>query len=188
MAIDARASNIAIRPLTERETQDGQIVHCVSDIINTSYTQAEVGLWKPGTTRTDDSVILDWHRKGEVFVAIDEALEGSDAVLGVVHVEQHADGLYEFGPLAVKTTSRKSGTGRRLVQHAETHAIRQGARKIGCRILVPRRPQTHAGKAHLQAWYEKLGYRQVDRQGVPEKLVHRYMVPADFTELRKDLV
>jgi GNAT superfamily N-acetyltransferase len=68
-----------------------------------------------------------------------------------------------FGMLAVHSSHRGTGLGRRLTQYAEAHAAALGCAEMEIALLVPAEAPSHAFKDRLTAWYARLGYVIVQR-------------------------
>jgi ribosomal protein S18 acetylase RimI-like enzyme len=88
-------------------------------------------------------------RRGEVFVADDGGVAGL-----IVLVERPDHLLVEN--VAVEPARQGAGVGRRLLAHAESHAVARGLREL--------RLYTNEAMTENLAFYPRLGYRQVGRR------------------------
>ena len=62
--------------------------------------------------------------------------------------------------LALDSKHKGNGLGRQLVVFAENECCRRGCKTMQLELLVPTGFQ-HSGKARMQAWYLRLGYKIV---------------------------
>lgn len=76
---------------------------------------------------------------------------------GVVGVELYGD-VALLRSLAVKAAVRGRGCGKRLVQEAEQHAARSGAKRLYLLTMT------------AQEFFARLGYTAVDRESVPDAI------------------
>ncbi len=101
-----------------------------------------------GTLRIDkDSLYKMLDRPGSVVLTCKDA----DTVVGCVYLKKDDEGLY-LGMLSVSPSMQGSGTGKKLLQAAEEHAIETGAKYIVMSVIDLRH--------ELIAWYERHGYKR----------------------------
>jgi len=156
----------------------------LTDLINSAYRgEASKNGW---TTEAD---IIGGHyrilqpqleelmkRPGVVFL---KALNEENKITGTVFLEKREDQLY-LGMLSVAPVLQAKGTGKQLMQAAETYAQQQQCRCIIMRVIHLRK--------ELIAWYERKGYRTTGRteeyQPQPYETI---LIPFHFVILQKDL-
>lgn len=141
---------------------DAGLVGRLAGLVNRVYAVAEDGLWADGWARTSAPDMAGLVAAGEIAVARDGDLDGD--VVGIVRVHDLDHEVGEFGMLATEPAHRGAGIGRDLVDFAEDRCRGQGRNVMQLELLVPR-GWVHPGKASLDAWYTRLGYRPV-RTGV----------------------
>jgi predicted N-acetyltransferase YhbS len=96
-------------------------------------------------TRTDEQRMAEMMRKGEFLVAE----YGAGKVVASVYTEMRGERAY-FGMLAVDPSQQGSGLGRRMIEAAEEHCRRQGAKVMDIAVLNLR--------PELPPLYRRFGY------------------------------
>ncbi|MFC6085175.1 GNAT family N-acetyltransferase [Sphaerisporangium aureirubrum] len=166
---------------------DPVLVTGLTDLVNQVYAVAEEGLWADGTARTSVAEIAALVGAGEIAVA---RLSGE--IVGSVRVRRvpAADGdLGEFGMLVTAPAHRGAGTGRRLIDFAESHTRAQGLTTMQLELLVPQ-TWTHPAKAMLHKWYTRLGYSPTGTHPLADSHPHLaglLATPCDVHVYRKPL-
>jgi GNAT superfamily N-acetyltransferase len=163
---------------------DGGLVGQIVALVNRVYADAEKGLWRNGTERTNGRDIAAIMLAEQLAVA---RLDGR--LVGAVVVQQLAPGLGEFGMLVASPEHRGVGIGKALVAFAESWARQQGLSQMQLELLVPQ-TWTHPVKEFLRDWYARIGYRQIRT----DRLADAYpgwqpqlATPCDFVIYRKIL-
>lgn len=167
---------------------DVELVGRMADLVNRVYAVAEEGLWAPGWARTSAGDLAGLVGAGEIAVARRDGGDGGD-VVGVVRVHDVDDEVGEFGMLAADPAHRGRGIGRDLVAFAEQRCGRRGRSVMQLELLVPRGP-VHPGKASLDAWYTRLGYRPVHTGALGDnypQLAPQLATPCDLVTYHKPL-
>lgn len=123
--------------------------------------------------RLDPARTRDYFHKGRFLLA-----EEANTLTGCVYVELHGDRAY-LGLLSVDPSRQKTGLGRRLVSAAEEFAREMGARHMDLTVVNLR--------TELPPFYEKLGYRHLRAEPIPEELSRRVNQPIHFLRMTKPL-
>lgn len=144
----------SIRLLPPTAAGDSDLVHLVTALTNDVYAAAEVGMWQPGTPRTDHDEIAAAMGAGEILAAY-----ADDRLVGVVRTAV-ADGVGWLGMLAVSSGVRGAGIGRGLIDAAEELARDAAATVMQIEVLTPL-DGSNASKAELDRWYRRLGYEHI---------------------------
>lgn len=144
-----------------REWRATDRVSDLTQLVNDAYASlAAQGLRFLGTHQ-DDETTADRMSRATTFVLEDD----QGKLVGTVSLENRASSLKTkekfyaqehtrvLSQLGVLPHLRNSGWGRKLVEHVETKAREQGAKKIMLDTAMP--------AAELRAWYQKLGYREL---------------------------
>lgn len=154
------ASDVRIEPASA--AADVELVSAVAALVNAVYLQAEQGLWVDGALRTSEREVAE-------LIALEEiaTVRSGDRIVGAVRVRVLDDDTAEFGMLAAEPASRGLGIGRALVAFAEARAADRGCSVMQLELLVPTTWQ-HPSKQFLDAWYSRLGYREVRRGRLAE--------------------
>lgn len=124
-------------------------------------------------TRLDPDRIQPHLRNGRFLVA-----ESEGKLVGCVYVELHGEESY-LGLLSVDRSLQKTGLGRRLVAAAEEFAREMGARRMDLTVVNLR--------TELPPYYERLGYRIVGEEPIPEQMKARVNQPCYFLRMSKPL-
>lgn len=124
-------------------------------------------------TRLDTDRIQPHLSKGRFLVA-----ESGGKLVGCVYVELHGEESY-LGLLSVDPSQQKTGLGRRLVAAAEEFAREMGARCMDLTVVNLR--------TELPPYYQKLGYRIVGEEAIPEQMKARVNQPCYFLRMSKAL-
>jgi predicted N-acetyltransferase YhbS len=124
-------------------------------------------------SRLDPDRIQPHLRNGRFLVA-----ESGGKLVGCVYVELRGEESY-LGLLSVDPTQQKTGLGRRLVAAAEEFAREMGARRMDLTVVNLR--------TELPPYYEKLGYRIVGEEPIPEQMKARVNQPCYFLRMSKPL-
>jgi GNAT superfamily N-acetyltransferase len=122
-------------------------------LVNAAYAAGEAALWQPGAQRISADELRELIARGELAVA-----RRDGAVVGCVRTTPGKLGLLAAAPSELGT-----GVGRALVAFAEDFSRARGAHAMQLELLVPR-AGSHPFKERLHAWYDRLGYRPVDRR------------------------
>ncbi|HEY6747720.1 MAG TPA: GNAT family N-acetyltransferase [Mycobacteriales bacterium] len=167
-----------------RNSDDSPLVTEIVELVNRVYAEAEKGLWRDGTRRTDARQVATAIDAGELALA-----RLDDRIVGAVRIQQLDRGVGEFGMLVGSPEHRGVGIGSALVDFAETWARHEGLSEMQLELLVPRL-WTHPVKEFLREWYTHIGYRQV-RTGrladIYPTLEPQLATPCDFVIYRKIL-
>lgn len=150
----------------------------LAELVNRAYALSEADLWREGKLRTSAAEMRERIANGEIAVATD-----GDRLLGCVRVQELESGTAELGLLAVDLDQQGNGVGGALVDFAERHARERGAAAMRLQVLVPS-DRSHAGKRQLERWYERRGYRAIDRRRFDDPLLTR---PCDFVIYERSL-
>jgi len=102
-------------------------------------------------TRTDKERLAEMMRKGEFFVAEDEA----GRIGASIYAEVRGERAY-FGMLAVDPLQQGKGLGKKMIEFAEEHCRSRGCAWMDISVLTLR--------PELRPFYEKLGYRETRRE------------------------
>jgi GNAT superfamily N-acetyltransferase len=178
----SRTAQVAFVPPAEGD--DGALVAQIVELVNRVYVDAEKGLWRDGTERTNARDVAAIIHAGQLAVArLDREL------VGTVHIQRLDRGVGEFGMLVAGPGHRDVGIGRALVAFAEAWARHEGLGQMQLELLVPQ-TWTHPVKEFLREWYTRIGYRRIrtDRfaDAYPE-LQPQLATPCDFVIYRKSL-
>lgn len=163
---------------------DGGLVGQIVALVNRVYAEAEKGLWRDGTERTNGRDIAAIMLAEQLAVA---RLDGR--LVGAVVVQQLAPGVGEFGMLVASPEHRGVGIGKALVAFAESWARQQGLSQMQLELLVPQ-TWTHPVKEFLRDWYTRIGYRQIRTDRLADAypgLQPQLATPCDFVIYRKIL-
>jgi GNAT superfamily N-acetyltransferase len=163
---------------------DDALVAQTVGLVNRVYADAEKGLWRDGTERTNRRDITAIIHAGELAVA---RLDGR--LVGTVRVQRLGRGVGEFGMLVASPEHRSVGIGRTLVAFAEAWARQGGLSQMQLELLVPR-TWTHPAKEFLRDWYTRIGYRHIRTDGLADaypELQPQLATPCDFVIYRKTL-
>jgi len=79
-----------------------------------------------------------------------------DQAIGFMSVEQHFPSSSELHVLGIRPEWHRKGVGRRLLEAAEAHARRTGARFLQVKTLSPRRECPYYSRTRL--WYQAMGF------------------------------
>lgn len=112
-------------------------------------------------------------QKGRFLLA-----EEAGRLIGCVYVELHGESAY-LGLLSVEPARQKTGLGRRMVSAAEEFAREMGARRMDLTVVNLR--------TELPPFYEKLGYRLLRTEAIPDELARRVNQPIHFLRMSKAL-
>lgn len=123
--------------------------------------------------RLDAGRIEPHLRDGRFLVA-----ESEGKLVGCVYVELHGEDGY-LGLLSVDPSLQKTGLGRRLVAAAEEFAREMGARRMDLTVVNLR--------TELPPYYQKLGYKVVGEEPIPEQMKARVNQPCYFLRMSKPL-
>ena len=146
----------------------------LSDMINEVYDDAESGMWKRKSTRTNPAEVERLLRAQALILAeIDGALVGS------VNVNLMGDGVGEFGMLVADLNHRGMGIGSALIDHAENWARDMACHTMRLELLTPRN-WTHQCKEFLKNWYSRIGYKPQAPESF--EILHPELVPELATE------
>ncbi|KAI1153914.1 hypothetical protein F4825DRAFT_448990 [Nemania diffusa] len=172
-------SNTVVIEIPAHAACDAQLVTALARLVNDAYTSAEASIYTTAFSRTSAPEIQALLNAGELAVAFPAppsilgtspspptsttttATSRGDPI-GCVHVKQLSPTTGTFGMLAVSPSSRAAGLGGALVRFAEARCRDAlGLRVVRLDLLFPMRDDVaqQAGKARLQAWYARLGYR-----------------------------
>jgi GNAT superfamily N-acetyltransferase len=146
----------------------------LTTLINEVYDDAESGMWKRKSTRTNPAEVERLLRARALILA-----EIDGEIVGSVNVNLLGDGLGEFGMLVAGPKSRGRGAGSALIEHAERWAREHGCHTMRLEVLSPRH-WTHPSKEFLRQWYARLGY--TPRATEPFELMHPELVTELATE------
>ena len=163
-------------------TTDTGLAGELAALVNDAYAEGESGLWRPGAVRVTPARTTELITAGEIAVA-----RRAGQIVGSVRIVQLAPGLGELGMLSA--APRGGGTGRALIDFAESWARERGLPTMQLEILTPRRG-THPEKEFLRSWYTRLGYHRVgadDFAGVDPAEAANLAVPCDLVIFHKGL-
>lgn len=178
---------VAVEMVAPGAAGDVAAIGRLADLVNRVYAVAEDGLWADGWTRTSAPDIARLVAAGEIAVA--RHGDHDQDVVGIVRVRHLDHEVGEFGMLAADPAVRGKGIGRDLVDFAEDRCRRHGRTVMQLELLVPR-ARVHPGKASLDAWYSRLGYRPVHVGAVADthpQLAPLLATPCDVVTYRKPL-
>lgn len=148
----------------------------ITKLVNETYSLGESGMWKDGTSRTNENEIRKFAENKQIFAAF---TKDSDELLGVIKISKQTDELLEFGQLAIDKNAMKMGVGRDLIQYVEGFALSNGFRKMKLEILfpaeqfempMPENEPIDMTNPSIEAWkkktllgriYSKMNYRRV---------------------------
>jgi predicted N-acetyltransferase YhbS len=105
--------------------------------------------------------------------------EENGELAACVYLERRGDHYY-LGLLSVSPQRQGSGLGRKMALACEAFARDQGCRKIGLRVVSPRREE-------LVPFYSKLGYSERGTQDYPPELTAEMAQPGHFILMAKEL-
>lgn len=137
------------------------------EIMIHGYAVTEAEVWGPNYTRMPFNEFLETISKGELYVA-----RLNDLVVGSIQVRPLSDDTYVFGLLSADFDQSGKGIGRALIQTAEDHARKAGAKKMQLEILRPL-DMDIPFKDVLKQWYEGMGYRLENSMSFIERKPHR---------------
>lgn len=123
--------------------------------------------------RLDPGRIQPHLRNGRFLVA-----DSEEKLVGCVYVEVHGEESY-LGLLSVEKSLQKTGLGRRLVAAAEEFAREMGARRMDLTVVNLR--------TELPPYYNRLGYRIIGEEPIPEQMRARVNQPCYFLRMSKPL-
>jgi len=123
--------------------------------------------------RLDESDVREYFDKGRFLLA-----EQDGALAGSVYVELRGDRAY-LGLLSVDPALQKTGLGRRLVGAAEEFAREMGSHHMDLTVVNLR--------IELPPFYQKLGYRTLGAEPIPERMAARVSQPCHFIRMSKPL-
>ncbi|KND93104.1 hypothetical protein TOPH_02116 [Tolypocladium ophioglossoides CBS 100239] len=184
---------------------DSELVSTVVTLVNNAYADAEHGIFHAGYQRTSSAEISGFIRQGRLALAYLNASPANDSpvtgsrsgeasgqrhVIGCVHVKLLSPTLGDFAMLALDANHRGGGLARKLVLFAEDHCRKKGCTLMQLELLVPTSFE-HAGKARMQAWYLRMGYRVVKLGSFQEEypaLAPLLAGPADYRIFEKEFV
>ncbi len=173
---------IAIELLPSTAATDDLVVE-LTTAVNCAYTGAEEGLWLAEVTRTSIRETTEAIARGEQVIA---RIEGR--IAGSVRTHSLARDTAWFGALAVDRAQGRHGIGGGLVAFAEDLGRSRGAVTMQLEVLVPAGGHPHTDL--LAGWYERLGYREVERRGLAEidpSAAPLVAVPCEVALMRKHL-
>jgi GNAT superfamily N-acetyltransferase len=148
-------AEIGVELLGADAAKDHELVRRLTRMVNVVYADAEEGIWKPGSDRTNAEGMSGLIGAGEIAVA---GVDGE--LVGAVRIQAVAEDTGEFGMLVADPDRRGIGIGRELVRFAEGHYREHGMRAMQLELLVPREWE-HPHKVFLDGWYRRIGYRVV---------------------------
>jgi GNAT superfamily N-acetyltransferase len=167
-----------------RDGDDGPLVAEIVSLVNRVYAEAEKGLWRDGTERTNAGEVATAIRAGELVLA-----RLDDRPVGAVRIRQLDRGVREFGMLVASPEHLGAGIGSALVGFAEDWARHEGVSEMQLELLVPRL-WIHPGKEFVRGWYTRIGYRQVRTAPLADAhpaLESQLATPCDVVIYRKIL-
>ena len=143
-----------------RELDSEDDLGLLTDLLHRAYRPLlDMGLNYTATTQ-DVATTERRAAEGICFVAESEGRLVGTVTLSFEHAEWINDyyrrpGVWRFGQFAVEPGLQSSGVGTKLMEHIEDYAARAGALELALDTAIP--------AEHLVAFYEKRGYRIVDR-------------------------
>lgn len=140
---------IEIRPL--RTSEDGSAFRLLNEEWITSYFALE----KKDQEVLNDPETTILRKGGHIFLVY---VEGDP--VGCVALIPMGEGIFELAKMAVSPQLRGMGIGRRLLEHAVSHA-----RAMGARALFLGSSTKLKNAVHL---YESVGFRHVAPEHLPE--------------------
>lgn len=156
----------------------------LAQIINRAYKTAETGLWKKGMTRTNGEEMMTFAESGELL-----GLYANDKLIGSVRLTQIDNQLGGIGMLAVDEAYHGHGYGKALIAAAENVWQRAGVDRIQMELLVAKSGH-YPAKERLEKWYERIGYKAVERREVVDifpPLANMLAVPSEFIIFQKEI-
>lgn len=109
-----------------------ELIEPITQLVNEAYHLGEAGMWVTGTSRTSVEEIKTLVEQKRLIVALN-----NHELLGAIKITKQNDSSLEFGQLAVKKRSKRTGIGKQLIQYVEHHALQQGYSTIKLEILYP---------------------------------------------------
>lgn len=169
---------INIRFPNDNDLEEKNIESFLS-MINHAYDDAEKGLFHPGTIRITKIALKKLLTINALLLA-----EINNQVVGCVHIEIVDENIAKFGMLTSDANYRGLKIGSKLIQAAETWAIKNKRAIMRLELLTPKQwKQAH--KEFLISWYSRLGYSpQYTKLFDSEK---NLSTPCDFTVYHKNL-
>ncbi|KAM5343762.1 hypothetical protein ACJ41O_012299 [Fusarium nematophilum] len=152
----------------------------LATIVNAVYTEAEQGIFLPSYQRTSSAEISQFIRDGQLAVAY---LKSTGDPIGCVFIKLLSPDRGEFGMLALDAKHRGLGLGRQMAVYAEDECRRRGCTMMQLELLDPTTFH-HLGKARMQAWYLRLGYKIVKLGNFDEDYPELAKILAGPTEYR----
>lgn len=123
--------------------------------------------------RLDETHTRDYFRKGRFLLAEDDG-----ALVGCVYVQLQGEHGY-MGMLSVAPGRQKTGLGRRLTAAAEEFAREMGAHRMDLTVVNLR--------VELPPIYERLGYREIGTEPIPQEMERNVNQPCHFVRMAKPL-
>ncbi|KAH7139771.1 hypothetical protein B0J13DRAFT_447535 [Dactylonectria estremocensis] len=173
-------SAITIKIPSPTDADDASLTSLLADIVNTVYKEAEADIFLPSYQRTSSTEISQYLRDGQLAVAY---LNSTSEAVGCVFIKLLTPDRGEFGMLALDSRHKGTGLGRQMALFAEDECRRRGCTVMQLELLVPTTFQ-HAGKARLQAWYLRMGYKVVKLGSFDEDYPDLAKILAGPTEYR----
>jgi len=122
------------------------------DIMIYGYAVTEEEVWGPNYTRMPFEEFLGVIGKGQLYVA-----RLNKEVVGSIQVKPLSENTFVFGLLSADFNQKGNGIGRALIEQAEDHARKAGAKHMQLEILRPLGIDVPF-KSVLKDWYEGMGY------------------------------
>lgn len=171
----AEPTPITIRILTPHDAANETTVSTLVALVNEAFLRGEGAFWAPGRFRTNNKEFIQHVLANEMFTAtgVDGSLIGAVKLHGIPDTR-----IADIGMLAVSSSQRRSGLGRKLVDYAEAEARKRGFEIGQVDVLTPTEGND-AFKDILIKWYKAMGYQFMRSETLEE---------AGLAFLRPDLI
>ena len=166
--------------LAEIKNFNEESIKALCQLINNVYHQNEDVLINKSNPRTNLNELKTMINNKKLLIA-----KHNDKIIGCIQVSLVDEKTSIFAMLVTDPMNRSQGIGKKLVQHAEIYAKKNGCTKMHLKLLTPKE-WIHEQKEFLKNWYERMGY--IRKYDVPFENEKFYVTPCRFTLYSKQLI
>lgn len=145
-----------------------------------AYAETEKEIWGKNYSRLSLDEFIKLIDANEFYIA-----RLNDEIVGSIHTSRLDSESFGFGLLSADFAQKGLGIGRKLIETAENHAKRKGAKFMKIEILRPSNRELPQ-KKKLDKWYRRQGYvflksmSFVDRKPDKAEKALRLITPTQF--------
>ena len=169
------------------ETLSDDDISVAFDIMRHAYRVTEAEIWGDTYSRIGRDVFVSFINREEIILA---RIDGK--IVGSIYTYKLRENVFSFGLLSADFDKKGLGIGRKLIEAAESHALKSGAEYMEIEILRAKDFDIPS-KVRLHKWYLRQDYvflesvEFIARKPKESKKATRLLVPSVFDCYRKPL-